>query len=198
MTASVAAQQVGGRLRALRTGVGLSVRTLATRAGFSPSFISQIELGHASPSIDSLERIARALGVTLSDFFAQAPSPHPAVVNAEERQTLSSAWSKASIEALSPVGRGHQIEAVMVSFEPGGRSGRDLHAHPGDEFALVFEGEVILTLGEVAYALQRGDAVTIPAGTPHSWRTAELQQRASVVMVAGRFDPTTLTIEELA
>ena len=69
-------RQLGERIRQLRTGRGLSVRTLAATTGFSPSFISQVEHGQVSPSIASLERIATALGVTLGGLF-HAVSPGP-------------------------------------------------------------------------------------------------------------------------
>ena len=62
-------QQVGDHLRDVRTRQGFSVRALAARAGCSPSFISQVEHGQASPSISSLERLVQALGMTLGDFF---------------------------------------------------------------------------------------------------------------------------------
>jgi transcriptional regulator with XRE-family HTH domain len=62
-------EQVGELVRELREARRLSVRALAAQAGFSPSFISQVENEQASPSIASLERIATALGVTLVEFF---------------------------------------------------------------------------------------------------------------------------------
>ena len=60
-------QQIGDHLRDVRTRQGLSVRALAARAGCSPSFISQVEHGQASPSIASLERLVQALGMTLGE-----------------------------------------------------------------------------------------------------------------------------------
>jgi XRE family transcriptional regulator, regulator of sulfur utilization len=42
---------------------------LASKCGFSPSFISQVELGQASPSIASLDRIALALGGRWANSF---------------------------------------------------------------------------------------------------------------------------------
>jgi len=68
---------VGERIRQLRLGLGLSVRTLATKTEVSPSLISQVEHGHVTPSIGSLERIAMALEVSLGTFFAD-PEPNPA------------------------------------------------------------------------------------------------------------------------
>jgi transcriptional regulator with XRE-family HTH domain len=43
----------------------MSLRGLAEKTNFSPSFISQVENGQAPPSISSMERIALALGVLL-------------------------------------------------------------------------------------------------------------------------------------
>src|SRR5215218_10904408 len=93
-------QQVGDHLRDVRTRQGLSVRALAARAGCSPSFISQVEHGQASPSISSLERLVQALGMTLGDFFrVSAPL---VVMRSHERVALTDLLSGARIEALTP------------------------------------------------------------------------------------------------
>ena len=57
-TATPLEQSLGDALRRLRLRERVSVRTLASKCGFSPSFISQVELNQASPSLASLERIA--------------------------------------------------------------------------------------------------------------------------------------------
>jgi transcriptional regulator with XRE-family HTH domain len=59
---------VGEHIRQLRLGLGMSVRTLATKTGFSPSLISQVEHGQVTPSIGSLDRIAMVLGVPSDSF----------------------------------------------------------------------------------------------------------------------------------
>src|SRR5262245_40543732 len=93
---------VGGRIRQLRLGLGLSLRALAAETGFSPSLISQVEHGRVMPSIGSLERIAMALGVSLSTFFAEPEQTSDELVRADARQKLTSTWSPVSIEALRP------------------------------------------------------------------------------------------------
>ena len=55
-------QQVGGRIRQLRTERGWTQRELATRIGFDLT-ISAIERGRVSIRIDTLQRIADALEV---------------------------------------------------------------------------------------------------------------------------------------
>ena len=177
-------QQVGDHLRDVRTRQGLSVRALAGRAGCSPSFISQVENGQASPSISSLERLVQALGLTLGDFFREA-TPPMAVVRSHERAALKNAWSLAQVEALGPAGAGHALEPMMITLEPGGQSGSRPYARGGDEFALVFEGDVLLTLGDAAHRLTRGDAATFSAETPHRWENVG-QDPARIVVVSAR------------
>jgi len=52
---------IGERLRALREQKGLSLGDIEKRSGFKRPYISRVEHGHTVPSIDSLERMARAL-----------------------------------------------------------------------------------------------------------------------------------------
>jgi transcriptional regulator with XRE-family HTH domain len=49
-----------------RRGAGLSQRALAERAGLPQSTVARIELGRLSPRIDTLQRILRATGRTLT------------------------------------------------------------------------------------------------------------------------------------
>jgi len=177
---------LGEIVRRLRMERSLSVRTLAARAGFSPSFVSQVELNRASPSIGSLERIASALGVTLGDFFRAPAAAALAVSRADRRPRLTSWWSRARIEALGPMGAGRRVEAVMITISAGGSSGKRLHAHDGEELAVVFEGQLRLTLGGDTQLLSRGDAVTFSSATPHLWENPG-PKPARLVIVSPRF-----------
>jgi quercetin dioxygenase-like cupin family protein/DNA-binding XRE family transcriptional regulator len=162
---------VGERLRQLREEKRISVRKLAELTEFSASFISQVENGQASPSIGSLERIAAAVGVTLGEFFAVPARAGKAglVVRAGARDHLESGWSNAQIEALAPMSGERKLEPVLITLEPGGRSGKHPHTHTMEEFAFVLEGRVRLTLGEDGHDLEAGDAVTIPPDQARAW-----------------------------
>jgi len=163
-------QAVGDLVRKLREQRGLSLRALAGATEFSPSFISQLENGQVSPSISSMERIANTLGVTLGEFFASlGSSDGGVVVRAADRTQLPSQWSHATLEALSPMNRGRLIEPLLITLEPGGRSGKHPTAQPREEFAFVLEGDVELALGPDTFALRAGDAVTILRGELRRW-----------------------------
>jgi XRE family transcriptional regulator, regulator of sulfur utilization len=164
----------------------MSVRALAAMAGFSPSFISQVENGQASPSIASLERLSSVLGVSLSGVFGSGRSEATAVVHAGQRRTLSSSWSCARIEALAPEHKGGSLEAVMITISPGGRSGSRPEGHPGEEFALCFSGSVVLTLHGSTQVLARGDSVAFSSATAHLWENRG-DEVAQILIVSPRF-----------
>jgi len=181
-------QAVGLHVRALRTAAGLSLRSLAERTDFSPSFISQVENGQVSPSIASMERIAGSLGVSLGEFFAAAARGEGgSVVRVEERTILSSSWSAASVAALSPMSGQRRLEPVLITLEPGGRSGKHPSPHATEEFAFVVEGDVRLTLGPEPHDLRAGDAVTILPRELRLWENRGAKPaRVLVVSAVGR------------
>ena len=61
---------VGETIRNFRKAAGYSQEKLAERASLSAIFISRVERGIESPSLDSLVKIAKALEVKLRDLVA--------------------------------------------------------------------------------------------------------------------------------
>lgn len=60
-------RHLGERIRQLRDEQGVSREQLAAKAGLSAVYLKKLEAGEReSPSLDALERIARALGATLT------------------------------------------------------------------------------------------------------------------------------------
>ena len=173
-------QAVGDLVRRLREGRGLSLRGLGAATDFSASFLSQLENGQVSPSLSSMERIATTLGVSLGEFFSSLGSTEGGVVvRSTERALLQSQWSQATLEALSPMNRGRLVEPLLITLEPGGRSGKHPASQPREEFAYVLEGSVELTLGPDTYSLQPGDAATLLRGELRRWTTSAPSGRAS-------------------
>ena len=159
---------VGERIRQLRLGLGMSVRALAAKTGFSPSLISQAENGQVTPSIGSLERIAMALGVSLGKFFAEPETSTVRLVRASLRPKLTSTWSPVSIEALAPWMRRESWSPSCSPWHQEDVAGYFLR-RLGERFALVVEGEASLTLGDEVHALRKADAITFIPAIPYEW-----------------------------
>lgn len=73
-TEPASVQTIGERVALYRTERGLSATQLAEAAGVSRSYLSELESGRGSaqrPSADTLYRIAKALGVAMSDLLGR-------------------------------------------------------------------------------------------------------------------------------
>ncbi len=60
---------LGARIKELRRIKSLSQEQLAELVNLAPKFISRIEVGRSSPSLETIENIARALQVEIRDLF---------------------------------------------------------------------------------------------------------------------------------
>lgn len=66
---------VSERIKLLREKAGYSQNVLAGLAGISQSHLRRVELGQAGITVDHLQMICDALGITLKDFFDYASEP---------------------------------------------------------------------------------------------------------------------------
>lgn len=62
-------KQIGERIRRLRKQKGLTQEQLADKVRVTSSYIGFIEQGVRNPSINTADKIARALGTKLSELF---------------------------------------------------------------------------------------------------------------------------------
>lgn len=58
-------QEIGGRIREVRTALGKTQKEVAERAGMPDSALRKYESGRQIPTIETLHRIADALGVRM-------------------------------------------------------------------------------------------------------------------------------------
>ena len=172
---------VGDRLRAIRRLRRNTLREVADRAGLSESFLSQVERGRTNVSISSLQRIAAALGVEVSDVFARDGTGTPRVVHRGGRE-LVTFGSKARKALLTPKPF-HSVEVVAAEFEAGGTTGEEPYAHgDSEEVFFVVSGTVELDLDGERYELGPGDSAQYRSSTLHRVRNGGTE-RAEVLFV---------------
>jgi len=66
---------IGDRLRVLREAKSLSQGHIEKRTGLLRCYISRVENGHTVPSVETLEKMARALEVPLYQLFYNGNQP---------------------------------------------------------------------------------------------------------------------------
>lgn len=159
---SLADARLGEEIRKLRKARGHSISDVATAIGRSISFISQLERGHATPSISDLKGISQMLGVPMGWFFVHDnvdPHERGKIVRASNRRRLGMVTTGFTEELLSP-DIGGAFETFLSTFEPGAElatfSQRDT-----EEEGYVVKGVLDLWIGRRRYRLNAGDSFRI-------------------------------------
>jgi transcriptional regulator with XRE-family HTH domain len=68
-------KRLGKCIRELRVEMGMSQVEFGERCGFYQTYLSRIENGHANPTLNAMEVIANALGLTVFDLFDKIRPP---------------------------------------------------------------------------------------------------------------------------
>ena len=66
---------IGDRIRAIREAKKLSQGDIEKRSGLLRAYISRVENGHTVPSVETLEKLARAVEVPLYQLFYEGQKP---------------------------------------------------------------------------------------------------------------------------
>jgi transcriptional regulator with XRE-family HTH domain len=69
--------QVGQRIREIRLQKGFSLRDLERVSGMRPGYVSRVEHGHTTPSVETLQRFASVLDVPMYVLFLEPQDALP-------------------------------------------------------------------------------------------------------------------------
>jgi XRE family transcriptional regulator, regulator of sulfur utilization len=177
---------VGGRVKALRDSMGLSLRDLAERSGVSAPMLSQVERGETSPTLAVAGRIATGLDLTLSQLLRLDEGEHVVVVRRGDSRSRTRGGHR--VEELTPPLPGQRADVSRHELEPGastgGPSDPPIHEAGARETALVLAGELTLVVDGDDRGLTAGDAVTFDADIPHHFENRGSGRAEFVAVVA--------------
>ncbi|MFN2291962.1 MAG: cupin domain-containing protein [Anaerolineae bacterium] len=176
---------IGIRIRELREGRDLSLRTLAEMCSVSPNTVSLIERGLSSPSIDTLQRLASGLGMSIAAFFEPRDTPARLVLT----PCANRAQSRAPGTTIENLGSGlanHAFASFLVTMEPGTTRNSTPIRHSGAEWVYCLHGNVEYEVDGQEYRLFPGDTLLFDASLPHRWRNpGEATARMLLILDAG-------------
>lgn len=180
--------QLGKKIRDLRLRRGMTVQQLAEATGLSKGFISQVENSRTSPSLATLQDLARALETSVA-YLVVEEEQVPHVVRAADRPKLQVGGNTSRVEVLSALPK-RNLELICVELSPGQPAGDKRHYHHGEEVILCLEGAVTLICGEHTVTLETGDSCHYDGRVPHAVENAgAAPARVLMAMTPAAFEP---------
>jgi transcriptional regulator with XRE-family HTH domain len=170
--AAAAEIDVGRRLRELRAASGFSLRALAEKSQLNANTLSLIENGKTSPSVSTLQHLARALNVPITAFFETGVS-RQRVIYQKAGERLKATFTHGSLEDLGTGLAAPRAAPFVVTLKPHAGSGPELIVHTGHELVFCLQGRIAYQVDEEVYTLETGDSLLFEAHLPHRWRNLE-------------------------
>jgi transcriptional regulator with XRE-family HTH domain len=163
---------IGREVRFCRKRHGMTLAELAEAAGVSLGMMSKIENGHISPSLATLQALAKALAVPLSSLLRRFEQGRNAVfVKSGMGVEVGRRGTRAGHQynLLGYIGHntgGISVEPYLITLT------RDtdtfpLFQHAGIELLYLLEGELTYRHGTSIYRLMPGDSLFFDADAPH-------------------------------
>ncbi len=169
-------EQVGPRLKRLRSQRGVTLTALAETTGISKSTLSRLETGQRRPSLELLLPLAHAYRVPLDDLVGAPEVGDPRVRLKPQRA------NGRTVVPLTRQAGGIQAWKIII---PKTKSEPTLKAHEGYEALYVLSGRMRLILGDHDVVLGPGEVAEFDTRVPH-WFGSTGEEPAEVLSLFGR------------
>lgn len=161
---------IGAEIRNLRKSLDLTVAKLGAASGISGSMLSKIENGGISPSLSTLDALAKALNVPVSRLFAQSEERRDcSFVKAGQGVRIERRGTKAGhlYDLLGHSLAGEiTVEPFLITLSKSAVPYTEFR-HAGMEFIYMLSGKVKYLHADRSYMLEPGDAMFFDAAARH-------------------------------
>ena len=173
---AAALDQVGPRLKRLRTQRGATLTSVAATTGISKSTLSRLETGQRRPSLELLLPLAQAYRVPLDDLVG-APEVGDPRIRLKPRRV-----NGRTVIPLTRDPGGMQAWKIVI---PASKVVPEPRTHEGREWLYVLSGRMRLVLGDQDLVLGPGEVADFSTDVPH-WFGSTGEGPAEVLSLFGR------------
>ena len=160
---------IGKRVRELRKTQKIKLSELAEKSGVQIATLSRIEHQKMTGTLDSHMRIAKALGVEITELYSDIIREDKTI----EVQTSRSENDvfvhndKASYEILTQKVLSKKMMPVLLKLEPGGQTNKEQGPFGAEKFLYIMEGTVEIKIGKEPVTLNKNNSLYFDASLEH-------------------------------
>ena len=158
---------LGIKIKEIRTIKRMTLKILAEKTGFSISFLSQLERGKSSATLESLKKISIALEVNPSYFFIDSDEEKH-IVHRNASVPIRMKEHDIYYKDLSGEINKPAFAPLLVVMKPNQNEGNPI-THEGQEFLYVLEGQLTVQISEKLHILNAFDSIMVDSRDLHYW-----------------------------
>ena len=164
-------QEIGQRLRSIRTALGMSQRQLARVSGVANATISQIESNKLNPTVSMLKKVLNGFPISMSEFFAENAEYAERIFYRVDDLTKIADGGVSYLQVGANL-HNKAIQFLKECYQPGAGTGKHAITHEGEECGIVLNGRLEVTVADQTTVLTAGDAYYFRSEQPHQFRNS--------------------------
>lgn len=157
---------ISANLKRIRKEKKLSLDLAAEMTGVSKSMLGQIERGESSPTVATLWKIATGLHISFTSLL-ETEEAEIQMISQRDLHPLLSDGGKFRLYPFFPYDESRRFEMMSIDLDPGSRSESVPHEDGTEEYAIVFQGTLKVTVGEQEYMVEAGNGIRYKANQAH-------------------------------
>ena len=160
--------KIGERLKEIRNTRQLTLDDVAELTGVSKPMLGQIERGQSSPTINILWKISTGLKIPLS-FFCKQEEAEYTVTGLDEKDMITEESGGMRAYPLFPFDPVRNVEVFYIEFDAGVRHESLPHVAGVEEYVLMVQGTLKMTIGRKEVTLQEKQSIRFGADIFHAY-----------------------------
>ncbi len=161
---------IGKNIQRIRKKEQLTLDILAERSGVSKAMLSQIESQKVNPTVATVWKIARGLGIELNAILkGESESTKKfIVIHKASMAVLNTVKDSLHVQVLSPIMMAEDLEIYILTFDKGSSLHSKPHEPKSEEYLTILEGAVRVKAGTRESELHKGDFIIYNCDVEHS------------------------------
>ena len=179
-------KQIAERLRGLRDAMELTTEELANECGIDRKEYEQAESGEYDISVSMMQQIARRYGIALDMqqiarrygialdalMFGEEPKMNTYFLTRAGKGVSVERTKAYKYQSLAAGFKNRKADPFIVTVEPNDNP-MHYNTHEGQEFNLVVEGRLLLSIGGKELTLNVGDSIYFNSQLPHGMKALD-------------------------
>lgn len=166
-------KQIAERLRGLRDAMELTTEELASDCGIDRQEYEQAESGEHDISVSMMQQIARHYGIALDALmFGEEPKMSTYFLTRAGKGVSVERTKAYKYQSLAAGFKDRKADPFIVTVEPNDNP-MHYNTHQGQEFNLVIEGTLLLSIGGKEVTLYPGDSIYFNSSLPHGMKALD-------------------------
>ena len=166
------AERLGFRIRDLRRGKKITLIDLSKMTRIAQATLSRMETGLMLGTVTSHQKIAEALGISLSQLYEGIDNrlAKTCLQEATGGRKTNAKSDRMKCELLTQEISKKKMTPLLFTLNQNGKTEFEQLEHGVEKFLFVLEGEITASVGEDDYFLKPNDTLYFEASLPHQLR----------------------------